>query len=301
MGTTWGGIFYHPIFVDAGAEFLNLAGHSFNIILDERNSGALNILARERPLIRRATIPHLFQYCGPLIYGKDFDLALIAKSIDHYFSLNYDFAYLSIPPQTPLDKSHFNGWKIIQTYTVSIGGADLKNWGRDFKERVVRKIKKAQKEKIEVRIVDNLPLGLWQMPFERKGKRPIIPPSSVESWARKLIDASLLKVYAAFFENEPIAFRAELIYGNFAYDWVAGSNPEFHNLGSNQLLMAEIGYDIMRNGIETWDMVAGQIESIAEFKKSFGGKETPHLHIKKSFNLAGRLFDILREIKHARH
>jgi hypothetical protein len=96
-----------------------------------------------------------------------------------------------------------------------------------------------------------------------------------------------------------VAFRGELLYGRFAYDWIAGSDPEYHPTGANQLLMAEIGREFSSLNLEAWDLVGGGgLNSISEFKKSFGAREIAYCQTYRSFGIKGRLFERLRKMRH---
>jgi CelD/BcsL family acetyltransferase involved in cellulose biosynthesis len=109
----------------------------------------------------------------------------------------------------------------------------------------------------------------------------------------------MLRIYIAKTNGDPIAFRGQLLQGEFAYDWIAGSDPEFHATGANQLLMAEIGHELAGGGIKIWDLVGGQIKSIADFKRSFGAREFYHYQAYKSFNIRGKIFGVMRKLKNA--
>jgi hypothetical protein len=191
------------------------------------------------------------------------------------------------------------GWQKVKTLNLYCDRDILERWGNDFLYMVKKQIKKAERNNISIESIAEIPLDIWKKAFERKYLVTPVSPERLSGWCRQLIAKSLLKVFAAKIEGRVVAFRAQLLQGEYAYDWVAGSDPEFNIMGINQLLMAEIG-DFLRNrSVKIWDMVGGQIRGIAEFKRSFGAKDINHYHVVKCFNARGALFQILRKIKNA--
>jgi hypothetical protein len=292
---TWGGVFYHPAFIEPACKLLRLEGNPAYITCDENQIGAINLIRGKRPLFRIASLPLLFQYFGPILFNSS-QTSSILGALDEYLSNSCDFAYLSFPP----DVSSFDeltNWKIIPNITLVIRGDGLKRWGADFKDDVKNKIRKAAREKIEIVESDRLPRELWETAYARRGMKPPISSEALDIWCEKLVSESLLRILVARIGGEDIAFRGELIYGKFAYDWIAGSSPAFHSSGANQLLVAEIGKELSALGISTWDMVGGEIQSIADFKRSFGAVEVPYFQASRAFGIKGKAFELLRKLK----
>ncbi len=177
--------------------------------------------------------------------------------------------------------------------------ADLKTWGSRFGDDVKNKLNKASRAKVEIERTDSLPTGLWEGAFSRRGMKPPIAPEKLAQWCRGLIDTGLLRVFTARIGDKAVAFRGELVHGRYAYDWIAGSDPEHHSTGANQLLMAEIGRELSGLGLEAWDLVGGGgAKSISDFKKSFGAKELPYFQAYRSFGIKGHVFASLRKMRH---
>lgn len=298
----WGGIFYHPIFVDAAAKTLNLKGQSSNISVEGNSIGAFNLLFRERFGLRTATTPLLFQYFGPVFFdnGAPDIVENTGANLKEYFSSNFDFVYFSLPPNSHLSLTFIEQFHHEKALTPVLYCDDLKKWGAGFRDDVKNKINKAKKERVQIITADSLPQKLWEVTFARRGVTPPIKPLLLAEWCRTLIRDSLLRIFVAQIDGTPVAFRGELIYGDYAYDWIAGSDPAYHASGANQYLMAEIGRELSTKNLTVWDMVGANIKSIADFKKSFGAREVEHLHIYRSFSFKGQIFNILRNIRHGR-
>jgi hypothetical protein len=295
---SWGGIFSHPAFIEPACKILRLEGNPAYITCNENQFGAINLLWGKRPPFRVASLPLLFQYFGPILFDSS-QSAIVLKALDEYLSNSCDFAYFSFPP----DIGSLDGltdWKIIPNVTLVLKEDGLKKWGTDFKDDVKNKIRKAAREKVEIVESDRLPRELWEMAYGRRGLKPPISSEALDIWCEKLVSASLLRIFVARIGGEDIAFRGELIYGKFAYDWIAGSSPAFHSSGANQFLMTEIGKELSALGITTWDMVGGEIQSIADFKRSFGAVDVPYFQASRAFGIKGKAFELLRKIRHGR-
>ncbi|UCE66079.1 MAG: GNAT family N-acetyltransferase [Candidatus Zixiibacteriota bacterium] len=298
LSSIWGGAFFHPLFVKNGAKYLGLEGSAKTIEHDGNKIGISNMLFRKRPGIKVATIPLLFQYFGPVFYNSIYEENFLKSVIDHYME-TCDFIYLSFTPEFNSIGELKNGWKIHRSSTLAITDSELSSWGNNFRDDVKNKINKANREKIQVMRSDAFNEHLWELSFARKGMKPPIKPSDLNKWCSELLNDSMLHIYSAVAGGREVAFRGQLIYGRFAYDWIAGSDPEYHHLGINQLLMAEIGSELRKKEVAIWDLVDGSIKGIGEFKKSFGAVEYHHWQVYKAINIKGKLFGALRRLKNA--
>jgi hypothetical protein len=297
LDKTWGGVFFHPDFIRPACEALGLDGGVSSIVLNKNQVGASNILVGSHASIRAATLPLLFQYYGVILF-EPAHLQDVLVEMDNYLSRQCDFAYLSFPPDVGKLDGLSSDWKIIPNLTLALRDDDLKMWGRGFKDDVKNKIRKASREKVIIAESGRLPVELWTTAYTRKNMNPPIAPAALERWCQDLIASSLLRIFVAQIDNQDIAFRGELILGNYAYDWIAGSSPEHHASGANQLLMAEIGQKLLNLKCATWDLVGGEVAGIADFKKSFGAKEYPYLQASRGFGLKGKVYKYLRKFKH---
>jgi hypothetical protein len=294
----WGGAFYHPTFVNTAAEILGLGGRSTCVCDDETTQSVSNVLYRTRLGARVATLPLLFQYFGPIRLTGYCDGERCAPLYEN-LGRDFDFVHLSLPPGVGLPKMESGEWRVIPQKTIAVSREMLSRWGSDFRDDVKNKIRKARKAGIKISRTDSLPAKLWSASYLRKSSLTPIEPNALSRWADSLIKVPLLRIYLAEIDDIAVAFRGQMIFGNFAYDWIAGSDPQFHSSGVNQLLMAEIGDELSKLSLAAWDLVGGEIASIADFKKSFGASEITHYHLIRSFNLKGRLYSLLKSARHA--
>gem|GEM_PF-1584211 len=296
-GRIWGGVFFHPRFTVGAKKCLNLTGET--VFLRHKGSPvcALNLLRHRRPFIRSATIPLLFQYYGVISITRDFP-AELPSELNSFIKNECDIAIFSFPPDFPVEILSAINMRTREYITLALNEDDLRVWGQNFRDDVKNKIRKAERESVEIGGIDVLPEKLWEQAYTRKNLKPPIAASRLREWCASLIAGSLLKIYIASKDGHPVAFRGELIFGDYAYDWIAGSDPQYHNTGANQLLMAEIGSSIVKSGIKKWDLVGGQIRTIYDFKKSFGAREYTYYQGIICFNVRGKLYSILHKIRH---
>ncbi len=294
----WGGIFYHPQFVGMAAENLNLRGESCFLLSAGNSICALNLLLQNRDLVRAATIPLMFQYFGPLFLEGDSEARSMAE-VDRYLSGECDFVYFSFSPEFQPAAGFPSGWHAKKAVTLALTVDELSTWGGCFRDDVKNKIRKAKRESVRIEQAESLPEKLWSLAYTRRGLKPPLEPRALARWCESLMTNSMLRIYIAKIDGNPVAFRGQLLQGEFAYDWIAGSDPEFHATGANQLLMAEIGHELAGGGLKIWDLVGGQIKSIADFKRSFGAREFYHYQAYKSFNIKGKIFGVMRKLKNA--
>ena len=298
LQTAWGGVFYHPVFLKSAADVLGLSNSACYINVEDITVGAVNLLYQDRNYIKAATIPHLFQYFGVLFFSLPYEKSLMKDALSK-IEAESDYLYLCFTPEFHSIDMLSKQWNLVKSVTLCMSEADLQNWGDGFKYSVVKQIKKANREKIVVKTTNAIPVELWEKSYSRSDANTPIPSDKLKLWCEDLVKGSLLKIYVAEIDSNPIAFRGELIYGNFAYDWIAGSDPEFNITGVNQLLMSEIGDDLRNSGIKMWDLVDARIESIGRFKRSFGAKEYFHWQAFRDIGVKGKLFNFLRKYKNS--
>lgn len=296
-GRIWGGLFFNPRFTIPASTILDLSGNPVFLCRDDVPVIALNLMRKERFLARSATVPLLFQYYGGAFVETD-PSPLSIDEFESYLRENVDFAIFSFPPDFPAHLLAGRGWDLHESVTLVLRERELARWGQDFRDDVRNKIRKAKRESIQIEEADSLPENLWSAAYTRKELKTPIAPWALKSWCDRLKFNSLLRIFVAMKDDKPVAFRGQLILDEFAYDWIAGSDPEFHTMGTNQLLMAEIGDIIAAGGVKTWDLVGGEIKSIYDFKKSFGALVQAYRIGKKCFNSRGRLFSFLRDIRY---
>jgi lipid II:glycine glycyltransferase (peptidoglycan interpeptide bridge formation enzyme) len=292
----WGGIYHHPEFLKTAAKYLNLQNNARCFSIDDKLIVSLNLLSQNRPYITATTIPMMFQYFGPLFVNHTFESTYI-NTVLRYIKSEFDFSYICFSPEFSSIQYLQSDWNINKRITLALPEDEIINWGNGFNRNVKRNIKQAKKENVIVEESKDIPVSIWEKTFKRRNLILPVGSDELQKWFDGLFEAGLSKMYVAKIDNSPVAFRIQLFYGDFAYDWAAGSNPEYHNTGANHFLMSEIGDDISKRKIKMWDLIDARIESVAAFKKSFGAREYYHWEAYSAFNIKGRIFKLARNFR----
>ncbi len=289
-----GSVFYEPIFLITAAEVLNLEFEPAIAIRDNKVIGLANFLIGKRAGIRSASIPRLFQYYGPIGLGddpgtaNDLALGLIDKKVDLC-------VYSLTPEASPQFK--LTNWQITDRLTYYLDTGDYDSMLTACNSNCKNKINKAIRNDILINESPEFPIDIYLKTFSRRNLNPPISPDTLVRWADQLYENGLLKTFIASHNSISVAFRSVFYYGRYAYNWVSGVIPEGFKYGASNLLMLKVGEYLFNEGISHYDLVGGDIKSIAEFKKSFGGHPRKHVQVEKTFTLKGKAYRGLMKMK----
>jgi len=272
---------------------LGLKALPITILEGDTPLGIVNLTLKTRLTVKSCTIPHHFQYYGPMILGKPQECW---AAIDSYLADNFDLAVFSLVPETEGD---FPGdrWCRRKRLTFRLEPATFETLRDHCTDDVKNKLNKAARSEIEIETTNEFPGSLYRAAFARRKLKPPVDEFVLGRWVSELGEFGLTKIFMAKVRGAPAAFRVQLIHGRFAYDWLAGSLAEYHPFGVNQLLMLHIGQDHFHRGVLLWDLCGGDIPSIAEFKKSFGPIPVNHYEVERKFGLKGRLYRALMKFR----
>jgi hypothetical protein len=211
---------------------------------------------------------------------------------------NIDTAVLSLTPEE-YPKADYPGWQTLPRITYYLHPGEFDEMKSRCADSVKNKLNKAIKSGISAAAVDEFPWDIYMASFNRQGIKPPLGQDETSEWVRRLTALDLARTFVAYMDDKPIAFRTQLRYRQYAYDWLAGSLNEYGKFGVNQYLMLKIGEDHFRNGIKHWDLLGGDIKSIGDFKKSFGSIVQNHVQLEKNFSWKGALYRRLMKGKAA--
>jgi len=165
-------------------------------------------------------------------------------------------------------------------YDIKVGYTallDLKNFGLSSIDRSERKqIKKAEREGMFTEPCDDMELmyGLWIKTFERQNLSMPVSLSQIRYLYNAIKTQKAGQGFVTFTRNrEPASFRI-CIWNNFniVYDWIAGSDPVYFRFGAPAFNLWSTLQYLKGKGFSTFDFCGANIESIANFKLSFGAK-----------------------------
>jgi len=288
-----GGIFYQPDFLLAASQILDLEFNPLICIISEKLAGLANLLTGKKYGVKTALIPPLFQYYGPVSLSENDN---IIHEFIQYINNNYDTAVFSLTPESGL-KATPPGWKARERLTYYLKPDDLETMKSRSIHSARKQVNKSINAQIEFKCQDKFYPDIYKASFDRQNIKPPLNIRLMTDWINRLIELKLVKVYAALVDGRTVAFRAQLVFGRYAYDWLAGCYQEYLNLGVNNFLVLKIGDYLYKKGIINWDLLGGDIESIGKFKKSFGSIPRQHFQIERNFSCKGRLYRILMKAK----
>ncbi|OQX92540.1 MAG: hypothetical protein B6D58_02325 [candidate division Zixibacteria bacterium 4484_95] len=288
-----GSIFYHPDFLEVAADILNLQFKPLICLSSGKLTGIVNLLIGNRFNVKTALIPRLFQYYGPVAIAGNTDVfEYVTKTIEN----EIDTAVFSIRPEESL-KPDLCGWHLKNRLTYYLRPDTFENMKSDCFPDVKNKINKAVKVGIKVENISQFPYEIYQASFKRQRATPPLGKELLSVWVERLTNLNLAATFIAVFEGKPVSFRTQLVWGGYAYDWLAGAYPDYNHLGVNQLLILKIGEQFYRKSVKNWDLLGGDIKSIAGFKRSFGSIPKTHVQLEKNFSMKGRIYRLLMRLK----
>ena len=288
-----GSIFYNPRFLEIAAEILSLKPTPLVFLSNDNPIGLANIMLKRRLSVTSATIPRLFQYYGFETLNKQTG---IFQVIDNWLTHNVDLAVLSLSPNE-CGQDQYPGWEISERLTYVIKPDTYENMRKIANRNTNRAITRALEANLNFTNVGELPYEIYRASLQRHGIMPPLAEANLCRWVKILTDCGMGRTYAIAHKGETIAFRTQLIYGKYAYDWLAGSTPKANEIGANQYLVLRIGEILHSEGVSSWDLLGGDIPSIGEFKRAFGSRPLRHLQLEKCFTGKGRLYRRLMKFK----
>jgi len=288
-----GGIFYHPDFLLAASRILGLKFNPLICFTSNKLTGIANLLTGEKYSVKTALIPSLFQYYGPVSLVKDED---IMNELIEHINNNYDTAVFSLVPEYDL-KLIPQKWQVKKRLTYYLKPDDFDTMKSRSIHGARKQVNKSIKERIEFRHENKFYPDIYLASFKRQNIKSPLDIGLLTDWVIKLIELKLASNFVAIIDGQPVAFRTQLVFGRYAYDWLAGCHPEYLNLGVNNFLVLKIGDYLYKKGIINWDLMGGDIESIGKFKKSFGSIPIQHFQIERNFNCKGRFYRLLMKAK----
>lgn len=291
-----GSIFYHPDFLEIAADILDLQYKPLLCLSSGKLIGMANLLIGGRLSVKTALIPKLFQYYGPVTIT---DEAGVFECVINTIKNEIDTAVFSITPvESP--RSNYSGWRLKIRLTYCLKPDTFENMKSRCFPDVKNKVNKAIKVGVEVKNISRFPYEIYLASFERHKTAPPLQKEHLSSWVERLMRLNLATTFVAIFDSKPVAFRTQLVWGGYAYDWLAGAFADYNHLGVNQILMLKIGEQFYHKGVGNWDLLGGDIKSIGDFKRSFGSTPKKHLQLEKNFSMKGSVYRWLMKLKSGR-
>jgi len=245
----------------------------------------------------------LSQYGGILLSDQESDYLHkrqkhnqeIVDSLISYIEENYDYVNLiNHPSLVDVRPFIWKGWNVDIRYTCYTKGEQLS-------PDIVRRAAIAAKNGIKVSEIfePETFYRLWSNTFKTKGIKPPLDLSEFCKLTRELKADNVLRMFCTTTSSQEIISAVLLLLDkDTVYYWQAASDPEYLNLGGNQLLIETITKDLKDKKL-VMDLAGADIESISFYKSSFADRLVSHYRVSKAISLRAKTFQLGKKMYHA--
>lgn len=304
-----GNIFNKSFYLKTLADLLNIQ-FSILVILNKDNDivGGFAHCHNRKIGFNYTYIPPLVPFYSLVVKERNtkyaskkerFNKEIIHKIIEE-LSKVYVYLDFRFPPSfkdiRPLTFNDFLS-KVAYTYITNI--SDPGKLFNHFDQDVKRRIKKTQETNHQF-VKDNSEqtaktfFNLQQKSYTRQNLIFKLNQTQFIKYANELRHHDCINIYTIYYENVPITSCFVILENRKSYYLLSGTDIKYSKFGFNQLLIWETIKDLSKNGIEYFDFIGGNNESIAQYKSGFNFQLQP-LYQTKKYN--SKIFKILFSIK----
>ena len=281
-----GSVFTSAAWIRAACDAQGASPRFFGVFERDRLSAALSYAGIVRGPFRKASTPVLTPY-GGLLYrpvpGKrqsesdGFNLSCAEILADHVAGHCGHAMLVHHPAMTDIRAFNWAGWSdsVRYTYRIDIADAD-QVWG--LMERRVRTVIRRAEESLELGgpVDTGQFIDLYTRIYRDRGGSPPVATSIVRALFERVMvmpEADMRSVCDG--DGKVVSTMILLSDGRTVHSWLSGSLPGENGSGAFSLLF----WDAVRRysgQCAHLDMIGANLESIAFFKKGFGGLLTPY-------------------------
>jgi len=222
-----------------------------------------------------------FSYvCGPLADSKEVMFKLIHAAIDLSRKKKCDYLEIKLRNHEPtlleaglVENNSYN------TYVLDLKREEHEIWEHFHKSCVQRAIKKAIREKIQIRL-SSLRNGITSFHYlniltAKKHGTPPQPLAFFNLIQHYLEPHGLVKLFLAYYHGNPIAAAIFFVFQKKIYYMYGASNPKYLRYRPNQLLMWEAIKWAQKGGFELFDLgrVFKADTNLARYKIHWGATQ----------------------------
>ncbi len=285
-----GSIFNKSVFLKRIAEVLNL---NFAIVVylneSEEIAGGFAFCYKKKYGVKYIYFTPLAQYNFILI--KDRETIYLSKKQSHHYKIlslilnflekeyfiikfSFNINYKDIRPYI------WKGYETNINYTFTKKITDTDKIYKEFDYALRKQIKKGEKlnykidsenNEINIKILHKLNAAT----YKRQNLIFKLSYKQFYNLINGLFINELAKIYTIYYEEKPISSTLLFIEKNKAYHMLIGTEKSSYNLGLNQVLMIEVFKDLVKNGINEFDFMGANVESIANYKAQFSFELKP--------------------------
>ena len=218
----------------------------------------------------------------PLVFSKDLSYRLVIeleKQLASFLKDRFNVILSILNTRDIYDVRGFQwyGYETKVQYTAII---NLEEFNIDIIDRSKKKqINKALRAEMVFELSDDVELmwNVWNKTFIRQDLKVPITLKQLQYIYRKIKENNGGQGFISFTKNgKPTSFRISM-WSNpvIVYGWISGSDPDYFRDGVSSFTVWSVLQYFKERGFKLFDWCGANIESIANFKLSFGANLTP--------------------------
>jgi hypothetical protein len=197
---------------------------------------------------------------------------LILRELEQHFQ----FVHFSLNPNVQdVRVFQWHRWHLNPQFTYVNRIDNIEAVWDNLSSSLRRKIHNAQGNKFNIAEKDNpsILLTLQEESYKRSGLKPVLPRNNFEFYCGALLKEKMLKIYSISDNAGNVhSERAVVLWKDFVYDWIAGTDPKLLEQNATHLLLWEIMKRLSADGYALFDFLGANTPHIVDFKQSFGGE-----------------------------
>ncbi|MBS1646238.1 MAG: GNAT family N-acetyltransferase [Bacteroidetes bacterium] len=203
----------------------------------------------------------------------------------------------------PSHKNHlpffWNGFEQTTRYTYIINDlSDINNVFERFDSSTRTQIRKAEKE---ITVIESSDIDLFYqintLSFSRQNKKVPYSLSYVKQIDEACTKHACRKILVAKDAQQNIHAAFYLVWdAQSAYYLMGGADEQYRSSGAYSLLMWAAIKEAAKVS-KSFNFCGSMLPSVNRFFRSFGGKQTPYLHIKKTNSKSLRLLRAIKKLR----
>jgi len=202
---------------------------------------------------------------------------------------SFDVVRITNPPEfLDIRPLTWNGWRSGVRYAYYL---DLDTFEENMSKDVRWTAKKAAKNGIRIRRLENPDPSSYYKLFSMTFKRQNLEPPATQEFLEKVLDALASEGAGEMWMAETPAgdiASAEIIAWDTkrAYRWSAASDTRFRETGATSLLLCEVFRDLKRRGFKEINLMAANTPQLGKFVASFNPRLMSYYSVERKGDLA---------------
>ncbi len=254
------------------------------------------LAVKKRGFLKFIATPFASPYYGMLVEDRESKFhskkesyrSELIKALLTFLEEEYHYIDFSLPPGfqdiRAFSREKFAG-QVRYTYRTEL--KDIDRVYDRFLPALKRQIKKGEKLPHEVRTsVDSDHLKVVFDLILRSYKRQSQDFRFSFSQIKKLLETEKIRqrirLFSIWLGDKPVSAMIIVVDKSCAYYWLAGGDHDHFPTGLNQVLMWKVLQELAQSGVECFDFVGANMETITRYKSSFGFELVPYHHLSKA-------------------